>query len=71
MEGKTDGKHQTVSLEDRASSEAVSSVILIAFAAVLLAAGLSLYYGAFNNFFSRMGNWVNGAGTSLPPWTSS
>jgi len=58
-------------LEDRASSEAVSSVILIAFAAVLLAAGLGVYYGAFNNFFSRMAVWVNQAGTSLPTWGSS
>jgi hypothetical protein len=56
-------------LEERASSEAVSSVILIAFAATLLAIGLSLYYGAFNDFFTRMSTWLAGAGTSLPSWT--
>ena len=45
-------------LEERASSEAVSSVVLIAFAAVLLSAGLLLYWGAFNGFFTNIAEWI-------------
>jgi hypothetical protein len=45
-------------LEERASSEAVSSVVLIAFAAILLSAGLGVYWGAFNTFFNGVGSWV-------------
>ena len=55
-------------LEERASSEAVSSVVLISMAAVLLGAGLLIYWGAFNGFFSRMNTWLTGAGTNLPVW---
>ena len=55
-------------LEERASSEAVSSVILIALAATLLGAGLLIYWGAFNAFFTRMDTWLVGAGAALPAW---
>jgi Flp pilus assembly pilin Flp len=58
-------------LKDEAgSSEAVSSVVLIAFAALLLSAALAIYYGAFTGFFQRMATWLGGAGTTLPPWTA-
>ena len=38
--------------EEKGSSEAVSSVILIAGAGILLLAGIALYYGAFKTFFT-------------------
>ena len=55
-------------LEERASSEAVSSVVLISMAAVLLGAGLLIYWGGFNGFFDKMNTWLTGAGTNLPVW---
>ena len=45
-------------LEERASSEAVSSVVLIALAAILLSGGLLLYWNAFEAFFTRMAAWL-------------
>ena len=57
-------------LEERASSEAVSSVILIAFAALLLSAALATYYGAFNDVFHNFATWIGGADNSLPAWGS-
>jgi len=48
-------------LEERASSETATSVILIAFAAILLSAALGVYYGSFNNFFSSLAAWLNSA----------
>lgn len=46
--------------EEKASSEAVSSVVLIAAAAILLSAALGIYWGAFSTFFTSFGNWVKG-----------
>jgi Flp pilus assembly pilin Flp len=48
-------------LDESGSSEAVSSVILIAFAGLLLTAALAYYYGAFSTFFQ-------GAGTKISSW---
>lgn len=57
--------------EEKGSSEAISSVILIAMAALLLSAALALYWGAFTGFFTRMQTWLGGAGAGLPSWTST
>jgi hypothetical protein len=57
-------------LEERASSEAVSSVVLISMAAVLLGAGLLVYWGAFDTFFGKMNTWLQGAGENLPAWNN-
>jgi hypothetical protein len=46
-------------LEERASSEAVSSVILIAIAAALLSVGLLAYWGAFNRIFEGIAGWLD------------
>ena len=53
-------------LEERASSEAVSSVILISFAAVLLTVGLLAYWGAFQGFFEGMAAWVARRTAAIP-----
>jgi len=53
-------------LEERASSEAVSSVVLIAMAALLLTAALGIYWGAFQGFFEGMGAWVDRRTGSIP-----
>ena len=54
-------------LEERASSEAVSSVILIALAAVLLSAGLAIYWGAFEAFFTAVGGFVDDLTDRIDP----
>jgi hypothetical protein len=53
-------------LEERASSEAASSVILIAGVASLLVVGVMAYYGAMNNFFDAAQNWIGGAAAEVP-----
>jgi hypothetical protein len=55
-------------LEERASSEAVSSVILIAMAAILLSAALFTYYGAFGTFFNNFAGFISGA--PVPGWNT-
>jgi ABC-type lipoprotein release transport system permease subunit len=55
-------------LEERASSEGVSSIFLISMAAVLLGAGLIVYWGAFNGFFNSLNTWLQGAGEELSSW---
>jgi hypothetical protein len=54
-------------LEERASSEAASSVILIAGVASILVLGVMAYYGAMNNFFNAAENWIGGAASAVPP----
>jgi Flp pilus assembly pilin Flp len=49
--------------DETGSSEAVSSVILIALAALLLSAALGTYWGAFQTFFSAFAGWVSGMPT--------
>ena len=55
-------------LEERASSEATSSIFLISMAAVLLGAGLLIYWGAFNGFFDNLNSWLQNSGDNLPVW---
>ena len=59
-------------LEERASSEAASSVILIAGVASLLVVGVMAYYNEMNLFFTAVTTWMSGAATNVPPaasWT--
>ena len=52
-------------LEERASSEAASSVMLIAGVGTILAVGVIGYYGAMNGFFTRATAWI----TTAPAFT--
>jgi hypothetical protein len=65
MEEKYMGQVKEFLREEKASSEAVSSVVLIACAAILLSAGLLVYWGAFNGFFNTIAGWVQNIGA--PP----
>lgn len=47
-------------LDESGSSEAVSSVILIAAAGLLLTAGIGIYYGAFTTFFNSAAGTISG-----------
>jgi hypothetical protein len=45
-------------LDETASSEAASSVLLIAGVGTLLLVGVMAYYGAMNAFFDKVRAWV-------------
>lgn len=55
-------------LDESATAEASSTVIMVAAVGLLLAAGLVIYYGAMNTFFGNVGDkmedyggtWGNG-----------
>ena len=46
-------------LDERATSEAVSEVIMIACVGAILSVGLLAYYGAFNTFFNTVSSKVS------------
>jgi hypothetical protein len=50
-------------LDEAATAEASSTVIMIAAVGLLLAAGLVIYYSAANLFFSNVGTEINQMGT--------
>jgi Flp pilus assembly pilin Flp len=49
-------------LDESGSSEAASSVILIAAVGMLLAAAIGIYYTAVNGFFTKVGGAIDGFG---------
>jgi Flp pilus assembly pilin Flp len=55
--------------DESATAEASSTVIMIAFVGLLLAAGLFIYYDAMNTFFSTVGgkmeNYADGWAADL------
>ena len=56
-------------LDDTATAEATSTVIMVACVGLLLSAGLVLYYGAIGGFFTSIsttiGTWAAGWGTGV------
>jgi len=48
-------------LDETATAEATSSVVMIAAVGILLAGAIAIYYASINNFFS-------GAGTEINSW---
>lgn len=52
-------------LDDTATAEASSTVIMIAAVGVLLAAGLAAYYTGLNGFFGTVGNGAQSAATNF------
>ena len=55
-------------LDDSATAEATSTVVMIAAVGILLAAGLIVWYGQLEGFFSTAGGNLQGAASqfSLP-----
>jgi hypothetical protein len=53
-------------LEERASSEAASSILLIAGVGTVLAVGVAAYYGAMNTFFANAQAWIASAPAFTP-----
>ena len=51
-------------VDESGSSEAASSVILIAGVGTLLVAALAIYYGAINGFFTSVGTSITNKGTN-------
>jgi Flp pilus assembly pilin Flp len=52
-------------LDESATAEASSTVIMIAFVGLLLAAGFAVYYGAMNTFFNTVGGKMENYGRWL------
>ncbi len=51
-------------LDEAGSSEAASSVLLIAGVAGLILAVITTYYGAISGFFTRAAAWIDSVGFS-------
>ena len=53
-------------MDDSATAEASSIIILIAAAGILLAVGVALYFNAANDFFNSAGATVDGYAAKVP-----
>lgn len=47
-------------LDESATAEATSTVVMVAGVVILFGAALALYYNAYTTFFTAVGNWVSG-----------
>lgn len=54
-------------LDDSATAEATSTVIMIAAVGILLAAGLTIWYGGITQFFSDKADDIKNVGTFNMP----
>jgi hypothetical protein len=54
-------------LEDSATAEGTSVVIMVAAVLILFGAGLAVYYGAINTFFDNTTETIETYGTNLGP----
>jgi hypothetical protein len=54
-------------LDETATAEATSTVIMVAGVGILLGAALALYYGAVNTFFSSAGTAAKDYSTRIGP----
>jgi hypothetical protein len=54
-------------LDDTATAEATSTVIMIAAVGILLGAALAAYYGSVNNFFTKAGAGADGYAGRIAP----
>jgi Flp pilus assembly pilin Flp len=52
-------------LDDSATAEATSTVVMIAAVGILLAAGLITWYGQLDSFFSTAGSNLSGAASQF------
>ena len=57
-------------LDERATAEATSTVIMIAAVGILLAAGLIAWYGTLQSFFTTAGTNMNNAAANFELPTS-
>lgn len=53
-------------LDETATAEAVSTVVMVAGVGVLLSVALGVYYGAFKTFFDTVGGAIGGWGAKVP-----
>ena len=52
-------------LDETATAEATSTVVMIAAVGLMLALGLAAYYGGLNGFFNTVGGGATGAATNF------